>query len=215
MAYHKAFCSIIGRWLCGSSTIPEERNVAEPSTTPIGSMLRLNIGNTTYVNINNSDDVILIHRRSDQNNDGKPNTTTTTTLEPHAMVEFTTATARVWEMPFFGEFHRNGHNPTPNPVSRGTFGSLSSVVEEGALEESQSAVLDTDNLQLSPGAVVPLKMDSITDESFCMMCLNKVASRGNLALECNQHAVHSCMKRFHDIAKSKNKSLRCPLCTKN
>ena len=92
-----------------------------------------------------------------------------------------------------------------------TYPRRSSDQSEG-VDESAGVSQDTDNIELSPGAVVPLGIDSKTADTLCIMCLRKVPLEGNLALACNQHVVHSCMKRLHDIAKTQNKSLRCPLC---
>ena len=102
-----------------------------------------------------------------------------------------------------------------NPVqqSRGyAFPELNTRREDAhAVVGSSSVLVDTDSIQLNPGSVFPLEMDSET-KKVCGECLRKVPLEGNLALACNQHAVHSCMKRLHEISQSKNKSLRCPLC---
>ena len=157
-----------------------------------------------------SDDMILGRRASYQTTENKLIETTTNSPSP-------VSTGGPWparEMPFVHHFHGNGPRPTPGAQIHGSYGSHSSVVEARAPEDSLPVAVDTDSIELSPGAVIPLKMGSKTDESFCFMCLKKVPLVGNFALDCNQHAVHSCMERFHGIAAGKNKSLRCPICKK-
>ena len=95
---------------------------------------------------------------------------------------------------------------TPQPGRYSTRGD-----DVGAFVASPSVSLNAESIQLSPGSVVPLKMDSGPNR-VCSMCLRQVSLEGNFALACNQHAVHSCMKKLHDAAQSKNKCLRCPLC---
>ena len=101
---------------------------------------------------------------------------------------------------------------TNRPIEEAnTYPRRSSDQSEG-VDKSAGLLQDTDNIELSPGAVMPLRIGSTTEDTLCIICLRKVPLEGNLALACNQHAVHSCMKRLHDIAKTQNKSLRCPLC---
>ena len=83
--------------------------------------------------------------------------------------------------------------------------------DAGAFDASPSVSFNPDTIQLHPGSVVPLNMESGT-ERVCSMCIRQIPVEGNFPLACNQHAVHSCMKKLHDAAQSKNKSLRCPLC---
>lgn len=68
-------------------------------------------------------------------------------------------------------------------------------------EELIGVSQDTNDMELSPEAVVPVKINSEAENLLCLMSMRKVASNGNLELECNQHALHSCMKRLRDIAK--------------
>ena len=113
--------------------------------------------------------------------------------------------------------HHSGGDATDDQTRRQRYtepqtGRYSTRREDaGAFVASRSVPLNAESIQLSPGSVVPLEMESGTNR-VCSMCLRQVSLGGNFALACNQHAVHSCMKRLHDAAQSKNKSLRCPLC---